>query len=157
MDWPLMLSVVSEGPDATNASRSEDMGGVKLPDAEADDPGGSVIIGIDGKDDVLRDATVKTPCMLAVTLEVSPVGVVAGVLFADSKLIWEIEMFLANDDERGEPLGLVWVAEGEKSKGAPPGDIVAPELELKLRKEDKTLPLKALAVELAVTFVLNWI
>lgn len=52
---------------------------------------------------------------------------------------------------------LVWVAEGEKSKGAPPGDIVAPELELKLRKEDKTLPLKALAVELAVTFVLNWI
>lgn len=106
MDWPLMLSVVSEGPDATNASRSEDMGGVKLPDAEADDPGGSVIIGIDGKDDVLRDATVKTPCMLAVTLEVSPVGVVAGVLFADSKLIWEIEMFLANDDERGEPLGL---------------------------------------------------
>ena len=27
MDWPLMLSVISEEPDVSNAPRSEDMGG----------------------------------------------------------------------------------------------------------------------------------
>ena len=35
-DWPLTLRVSREGPVASKACRSEDMGGVKLPGAEVE-------------------------------------------------------------------------------------------------------------------------
>lgn len=78
MDWPLVLNVIIEGPDVSSASRSEDMGGVKLPDAEADDFGGGVMVGIDGKDDVFGDTAAKMLYVLVVALEVPAVGGVDG-------------------------------------------------------------------------------
>ena len=70
MDWPLMCSVVSGGPDVSNASRSEDMGGVKLPGAEDDDFGGVVMIGVDEKDDVARDSAGAGLYIVVVAVEV---------------------------------------------------------------------------------------
>lgn len=105
MDWPLMLSVISEGPDVSNASRSEDMGGVKLPVAEADDFGRGVMVGIDRKDDVVRDVAAKAMRMLVVVLGKPSVGGADGALVAGSWLPREVEMLLINDDKREELLG----------------------------------------------------
>lgn len=70
MVWPLMLSVINEEPDVSNALRSEDMGGVKLPGAEDDDFGGGVMIGVDEKDDVVGDSADAALCMAVVALDV---------------------------------------------------------------------------------------
>ncbi len=118
MDWPLMLSVISEGPEVASASMSEDMGGVKLPDAAADDFGGGVmigsdgkddddfgegvVVGIDGEDDVLND--VATLYRLVVALEVPAVDRIDVAFFESSWLLREAEMPLDDDDEEGEPL-----------------------------------------------------
>lgn len=69
-----MLSVVNGEPDVANALRSEDMGGVKLPEAEADDFDGGVIIGVDGKDDVAGDPADAALYMAVVALDV-PVAI----------------------------------------------------------------------------------
>ena len=106
MDWPLMLSVISEGPDVSSALKSEDMGGVKLPDAEADDFGGRVMLGIDGKDDVVGETAATTLSMLVVEVKVPTVSVVAGALLATSLVIWKVELLLFGVDETGEPLAL---------------------------------------------------
>lgn len=117
IDWPLMLSVMSEGPEVASASMSEDMGGVKLPDAVADDFGGDVmigsdgkeddfgegvVVGIDGEDDVLND--MATLYMLVIALGVPAVDSIDVALFASSWLLREAEMLLDDDDEEGEPL-----------------------------------------------------
>lgn len=106
MDWPLMLSVISEGPDVSSALKSEDMGGVKLPDAKADDFGGRVMLGIDGKNDVVGEAAATTLSMLVVEVKVPTVSVVAGALLATSLIIWKVELLLFGVDETGEPLAL---------------------------------------------------
>ena len=103
MDWPLMLNVISEGPDVSNASRSEDMGGVKLPDAVSDDVGGGVMVGTDGKDDVFGGTVTKMLYVLVVALEVPAVGGMDGASLVGSWLLWEAEIVLV-ENEGGEPL-----------------------------------------------------
>ena len=117
MDWPLMLSVISEGPEVASASMSEDMGGVKLPDAVADDIGGGVMIGNDGNDDDFDEGVVvcnggeddmvedsATLYMLVVALEVPAVDRIDVAFFPSSWLLREAEMLLDENDEKGKPL-----------------------------------------------------
>lgn len=84
MDWPLMLSVISEGPDVSNAARSEDIGGVKFPDVKTDDLGGGVIVGIDGEELVVANAADETLYLLVVALEPPSVDGVFEALFPGS-------------------------------------------------------------------------
>lgn len=103
MDWPLTFNVISEGPDVLNALRSEDMGGVKLPDPEADDVGGGVMLGIDGEDVLDRDSATEMLNVFVVAIEVPAISVVVGTLLATSLVIWKVEI---DNDEKGEPLVL---------------------------------------------------
>lgn len=70
MDWSLMLSVVSERPDILKASRSEDIGGVKLAGAEADDLDGGVVTGINEKVRLAGDAVAEMLYVPAIVLGV---------------------------------------------------------------------------------------
>ena len=104
IDWPLILRVSSEGPDGANASVSEDMGGVKLPGAEADDFSGGVMVGVCGDDDdVVGDNAAATPYILVAEPEVLPVDGPAAGFFAGTWLPWGVELLIVDDDERGEP------------------------------------------------------
>lgn len=65
-----MLSVVSEGPDVLKASRSEDIGGVKLAGAEADDFDGGVVTDIGEKVHLAGDAVAEMLYVPAIVLGV---------------------------------------------------------------------------------------
>lgn len=84
MDWPLMFSVISEGPDFTKAARSEDIGAVKFPDVKMDDDGGGVIVGVDGEDVVMMKATAETLYLLVIALKLPSIEGVFEALFAGS-------------------------------------------------------------------------
>ena len=79
------------------------MGGVKLPDPEADDVGGGVMLGIDGEDVLDRDSATEMLNVFVVAIEVPAVSVVVGTLLATSLVIWKVEI---DNDEKGEPLVL---------------------------------------------------
>lgn len=92
MDRPLTFSVITEGPVVSSAERSEDIGGVKLPGAEADDFGGGVMVGGTGVDDLMGDAAAKALCMLLVVLGVFGIAGVDVALCGVAWLIGEVKI-----------------------------------------------------------------
>lgn len=74
--------MINEEPDVANALRYEDMGGVKLPEAEVDDFGGGVMFGVDEKDDVAGDPADAALYMVIVALDVLDVLAVSCVAWA---------------------------------------------------------------------------
>ena len=84
MDWPLTLSVISEGPDVSKAARSEDIGRVKFPDVKTDDLGDDVIVDFDVEEIVVANAAAEIPYLLVVALEPPFVDGIVEALFPGS-------------------------------------------------------------------------